>query len=289
MPQDVNYSSTTPAADANNQLLKWRADAPSSDPTIVRNVAVEVPQMVGSGAGHQAGLVPDPGATAGTTKFLREDGTWATGAGGGGSYPGTASISVAFNALPGSLNVTMEGTLDWLIWGGSVVLPDFQSNFGASTGTGNGTYRKRDGGLQIWGLAPTGTTTVNSTTGFPSFAVSSSAADARSSSGAISFNFNGTTALFINGANFSGLAFVVPCDSFQRVLRIYVSNGNPYTVRCVSSDGSINSTTVRASSNDQIVITYQGAHDGGRMAVFVGNSNTSTSNIAIAAITLNTV
>lgn len=29
-----------------------------------------------SGSNHAAGLVPDPGATAGTTKFLREDGTW---------------------------------------------------------------------------------------------------------------------------------------------------------------------------------------------------------------------
>ena len=32
--------------------------------------------MGGSGNGHKSGLVPDPGATAGTTKYLREDGTW---------------------------------------------------------------------------------------------------------------------------------------------------------------------------------------------------------------------
>lgn len=32
--------------------------------------------MGGSGSGHKSGLVPDPGATAGTTKYLREDGTW---------------------------------------------------------------------------------------------------------------------------------------------------------------------------------------------------------------------
>lgn len=32
-----------------------------------------------SGAAHAAGLVPDPGSVAGTTRFLREDGTWATG------------------------------------------------------------------------------------------------------------------------------------------------------------------------------------------------------------------
>lgn len=32
--------------------------------------------MGASGSGHKSGLVPDPGATAGTTKYLREDGTW---------------------------------------------------------------------------------------------------------------------------------------------------------------------------------------------------------------------
>ena len=30
-----------------------------------------------SGTNHSQGLVPDPGATQGTTKYLREDGTWA--------------------------------------------------------------------------------------------------------------------------------------------------------------------------------------------------------------------
>lgn len=32
--------------------------------------------FVASGVGHLAGLVPDPGASSGTTHFLREDGTW---------------------------------------------------------------------------------------------------------------------------------------------------------------------------------------------------------------------
>jgi hypothetical protein len=34
--------------------------------------------FVASGASHAAGLVPDPGAVAGTSKFLREDATWQT-------------------------------------------------------------------------------------------------------------------------------------------------------------------------------------------------------------------
>lgn len=36
-----------------------------------------VSTFVASGASHAAGLVPDPGASAGTAKFLREDATWA--------------------------------------------------------------------------------------------------------------------------------------------------------------------------------------------------------------------
>ncbi|PYS92486.1 MAG: hypothetical protein DMF62_00325 [Acidobacteria bacterium] len=41
--------------------------------------------FVASGGSHAHGLVPDPGSSAGTTKFLREDATWAAPAGGGGS------------------------------------------------------------------------------------------------------------------------------------------------------------------------------------------------------------
>ncbi len=39
--------------------------------------------FVASGTGHAAGIVPDPGATPGTTHFLREDATWQAIAGGG--------------------------------------------------------------------------------------------------------------------------------------------------------------------------------------------------------------
>jgi hypothetical protein len=45
-----------------------------------------------SGSTHAVGAVPDPGATAGSTRFLREDGTWdvPTGGGGGSSSAGSA-------------------------------------------------------------------------------------------------------------------------------------------------------------------------------------------------------
>ncbi|MBU9608257.1 hypothetical protein LGN12_12950 [Burkholderia multivorans] len=38
--------------------------------------ASDLPVMGASGVSHAAGAVPDPGATAGTTRFLREDGSW---------------------------------------------------------------------------------------------------------------------------------------------------------------------------------------------------------------------
>jgi hypothetical protein len=43
-----------------------------------------LPIFRASGSGHASGAVPDPGATAGTTRFLREDVTWAVPSGGGG-------------------------------------------------------------------------------------------------------------------------------------------------------------------------------------------------------------
>lgn len=58
-----------------------------------------------SGSTHSAGIVPDPGATAGTTHFLREDGTWAVPAGGGGGSSSVAAIT--------------SGTIDGAVIGGS--------------------------------------------------------------------------------------------------------------------------------------------------------------------------
>ena len=47
--------------------------------------------FVASGASHASGLVPDPGAVSGTTKFLREDATWAVPPGGGGGSTPTGT------------------------------------------------------------------------------------------------------------------------------------------------------------------------------------------------------
>ena len=47
----------------------------------------------GSGASHSAGLVPDPGSSAGTARYLREDGTWSTVTQTNGAFVGGVTIS----------------------------------------------------------------------------------------------------------------------------------------------------------------------------------------------------
>jgi trimeric autotransporter adhesin len=68
-----------------------------------------LPAFGPSGTTHSAGIVPDPGATAGTTRFLREDGTFAVPAGGGGGGSGgTPTIAVGTAAGTGA-SATVTG------------------------------------------------------------------------------------------------------------------------------------------------------------------------------------
>jgi hypothetical protein len=63
--------------------------------------AARLPVFGPSGPTHAVGAVPDPGATAGATRFLREDGTWnvpAGGSGGTGSLTGGALGSVPYQS-----------------------------------------------------------------------------------------------------------------------------------------------------------------------------------------------
>src|SRR5215472_12055049 len=65
--------------------------------------ALSINTFVASGGSHAAGAVPDPGGTAGTTRFLCENATWAVPAGGGGgvtSVTGTAPIVSSGGTTP---------------------------------------------------------------------------------------------------------------------------------------------------------------------------------------------
>ncbi len=54
---------------------KTASAAPRAPMTAAEATALLVP-FVASGASHKKGLVPDPGVTAGSSRFLNEDGTW---------------------------------------------------------------------------------------------------------------------------------------------------------------------------------------------------------------------
>ena len=58
--------------------------------------AARLPLFGASGGSHAVGAVPDPGATAGSTRYLREDGTWTVPPGTGGSmtWPTAAGVAV---------------------------------------------------------------------------------------------------------------------------------------------------------------------------------------------------
>lgn len=75
-PQPDWNATTGDAAIKNRPTLATVATSGSY--TDLTNTPTLPTVMVASGTNHKGGLVPDPGATAGTGKFLREDATWAT-------------------------------------------------------------------------------------------------------------------------------------------------------------------------------------------------------------------
>lgn len=69
-----------------------------------------IPDFVGSGASHANGGVPDPGASAGTAKFLREDANWATPAGGGDvTGPGSSTAGHLAKFADGTGTLLQDG------------------------------------------------------------------------------------------------------------------------------------------------------------------------------------
>jgi hypothetical protein len=61
-----------------------------------------VPDFLASGASHASGGVPDPGASAGTTKYLREDSSWQVPPSGGSAPTGTGFRHVTSGAEDGT-------------------------------------------------------------------------------------------------------------------------------------------------------------------------------------------
>lgn len=65
----------------------------SASHTLGSDFTLSVTTFVASGGSRASGIVPDPGASAGTTKFLREDATWAIPPGSGGGSSTVTSVT----------------------------------------------------------------------------------------------------------------------------------------------------------------------------------------------------
>lgn len=102
VPQEASVDVQIAVRELNDELLGLKRDLKDAKASIPSTKAVEELQGAvtrlsktptyldpndvfrGSGPAHMHGYVPDPGETPGTSKFLREDGTWQPGSGGGG-------------------------------------------------------------------------------------------------------------------------------------------------------------------------------------------------------------
>lgn len=141
----------------------------------------DVPVFGASGAGHAPGAVPDPGATAGTTRYLREDGTWDAPAGGGSgtvtsvglSMPG--GFTVSGSPVTGAGTIAVTTTLSGLLKGSSgaievaTVGTDYVVPTGSITGTaGNvtGTVAVANGGTGLTAAPANGQIPIGDGTGY---------------------------------------------------------------------------------------------------------------------------
>ncbi len=107
--------------------------------------AAQLPLFVASGSGHARGAVPDPGATAGATRYLREDGTWAVP---GSSGSGGQSVG---SSLPSGAAPIAGATADYnFLQGTGTVLTDNTGNGNNGTlGTGANAPAWVNGGLSF--------------------------------------------------------------------------------------------------------------------------------------------
>lgn len=97
---------------AQNGIFAGSCASGTGSPAFRALCAADLPIFIASGASHAAGAVPDPGASAGTTRFLREDATWAavvsginqlTGDATAGPGSGSQALTLAtVNGTPGT-------------------------------------------------------------------------------------------------------------------------------------------------------------------------------------------
>lgn len=157
-------------ADMANGTFKVRRSAGTGNPEDA--TAAQATEMLsvftGSGAGHSKGLVPDPGATAGTTKFLSEDGTWKDPPGGGGGGGAIAVDDDTGEVVPVVSRLIFTGLVNVTDLGGGEVEVEV---LGDGTGGGGISDAPSDGKFYVrkdaaWAEYPTLVNVVPKTASF---------------------------------------------------------------------------------------------------------------------------
>jgi hypothetical protein len=100
------------AAQPANYIHAGPTSGGAAAPTWRALVGADLPLFGPSGTNHAQGAVPDPGSTAGSTRYLCENGTWATpagGSGGGGTVTDVAAMGGIETAS--GADITTNGTL----------------------------------------------------------------------------------------------------------------------------------------------------------------------------------
>jgi len=92
--------------------------------------AAYLPVFGPSGSTHAPGIVPDPGAVAGSTRFLREDGTWVVPSGGsssgvqiGGDIGGTLASPKVTGIQGNPVSATAPTVGQVYVWNGTAFVP----------------------------------------------------------------------------------------------------------------------------------------------------------------------
>lgn len=98
---------------AKGTFLSGPVSGADATPTMRAIVPADLPVMIASGASHAAGIVPDPGSTAGTTKYLREDGTWQV-------PPGTSSVTGSGSSSGVADTIPSLTNFSWAVQNGAV-------------------------------------------------------------------------------------------------------------------------------------------------------------------------
>jgi len=140
----VATATTTPAlsfalaSQSANLVYAGPGSGAAAAPTFRALVPADYPVFVGSGGTHAAGAVPDPGATAGSTRYLREDASWQVPAGGAGTVTSVGlSTNVSWLTV-GSSPVTGSGTITL-----NTITSGTPNLFWATQASGSGPWLQR--------------------------------------------------------------------------------------------------------------------------------------------------